>query len=379
MARLSAAYSRFGNRFVKVLTEGSTDPMGPRHPPSPESFFDRSVGISVTVPPNRPEPLFCMRAYVGNTDVQWYRFLRERRDLDEVNFWFPNPGQLLTGGNADSLTPFLFKLKAEQQHAICGFGFLVDAMKMPAWFAWETFGVKNGAPSERDMFERIGRYRKPPPGVPFRQLEIGCLIVVQPTFFPDDLLVPAPDDWKQNIVRGAYYDTAEGVGARLWRDCQERAAHLSAVQAVEVHNAPALHPELHKWGAPQVVRPRLGQGAFRVAVTKAYGGACAVTREHSLPVIDAAHIRPYADDGEHTVSNGIALRADIHRLFDRGYVSFDEDSRFVVSRRLREDYDNGNQYYAIQDAKTPLWVPKRAGARPDPAALAWHREQVFLG
>lgn len=328
-----------------------------------------------------------MRAYVGNTDLHWYRFLRDRPDLDEVNFWFPSPGGLLRAGHTDTLAPFLFKLKAERDHAVCGFGFLVDAMKMPAWFAWDTFGHKNGAPSEQEMYERIGRYRKPPAGMPFRQLEIGCLIVVQPVFFPEDQLVAAPEDWKRNVVRGAYYDTDAGVGARLWADCMERAAHLAAPVPLVAQGSQGQlglpgfshQPAADKWGTPQLVRPRLGQGAFRVAVTKAYDGACAVTREHSLPVIEAAHIRPYASAGAHEVSNGIALRADLHRLFDRGYVTFDEEHRIVVSRRLKEDYENGARYYKMQDTKTQLWTPKKVEARPDAGALAWHREAVFLG
>ena len=92
--------------------------------------------------------------------------------------------------------------------------------------------------------------------------------------------------------------------------------------------------------------PRLGQGIFRVRVLDAYGRACAVTQEHSLPVLDAAHIKPYSEGGKHAVSNGVALRSDLHRLFDRGYVTFDEANSFVVGRRLRDDYANGRSYYA---------------------------------
>ena len=71
-------------------------------------------------------------------------------------------------------------------------------------------------------------------------------------------------------------------------------------------------------GAPQVVQPRLGQGAFRIAVTSAYG-ACAVSGEHSFPALEAAHVRPYADGGAHALPNGLLLRADVHRLYDAGY------------------------------------------------------------
>ncbi len=76
-----------------------------------------------------------------------------------------------------------------------------------------------------------------------------------------------------------------------------------------------------RYGSPTVVYPRLGQGSFRVVVTDIYSRWCAVTRERTLPVLDAAHIRPYGQDGPHDPRNGLLLRSDIHTLFDQGYVT----------------------------------------------------------
>ena len=109
----------------------------------------------------------------------------------------------------------------------------------------------------------------------------------------------------------------------------------------------------------------------------AYGRACAITGEHSLPVLEAAHIKPYARGGEHTVANGLSLRSDIHRLFDRGYVTTDENDKFVVGRRLKADFENGKVYYALQGCA--LKLPVDPTCRPSREALAWHRESIFLG
>jgi len=49
------------------------------------------------------------------------------------------------------------------------------------------------------------------------------------------------------------------------------------------------------YGKPQLVKPRLGQGAFRSLVTDLYDRRCAVTRERTLPALDAVHIRPYSE------------------------------------------------------------------------------------
>lgn len=116
-----------------------------------------------------------------------------------------------------------------------------------------------------------------------------------------------------------------------------------------------------KYGAPTLVKPRL---AFRVVVTDAYEQRWAVSRERTLPILDAAHIRSYADGGMHEASNGVLLRTDIHKLFDLGYVTIDEKRRFVVSSRLKADFDNGKHYYdlhgdALRDHRGPAALPCR--------------------
>jgi putative restriction endonuclease len=114
-----------------------------------------------------------------------------------------------------------------------------------------------------------------------------------------------------------------------------------------------------------------------VLVTDAYQRRCAVTGERTLPVLDAAHIRPYSDGGEHSVSNGLLLRRDIHCLFDLGYVTVTPDHVFEVSTRIREQFENGRDYYAL-DGK-PVALPNRTELQPEPTALEWHHTQRFLG
>ena len=123
------------------------------------------------------------------------------------------------------------------------------------------------------------------------------------------------------------------------------------------------------------MRPRLGQGAFRVAVTDAYGRSCAVTREHSLPVLEAPHIQPYAQGGAHDVRNGLLLRSDLHRLFDVGYVTVTPELRLEVSPRLRGDFANGRTDYPLHGSA--VVVPPHQRSRPDPGLLRWHNESVY--
>jgi hypothetical protein len=69
-----------------------------------------------------------------------------------------------------------------------------------------------------------------------------------------------------------------------------------------------------RYGAPTLVRPRLGQGAFRVIVIEVYDRRCTITGERTLPVLEAAHIKPYVSGGPHPPENGLLLRSDLHTL-----------------------------------------------------------------
>ena len=71
------------------------------------------------------------------------------------------------------------------------------------------------------------------------------------------------------------------------------------------------------------------------------------------------------------------MRTDLHRLFNRGYATVDEQSRFVVSTRLKDDHQNGRSSYGLHGRQMTL--PGDRSFWPDPIALAWHREEVFLG
>jgi putative restriction endonuclease len=102
-----------------------------------------------------------------------------------------------------------------------------------------------------------------------------------------------------------------------------------------------------------------------------------VSGEKTLPALDAAHIRPFADGGSHRVSNGILLRRDIHSLFDLGYVTISPELEFEVSRKIREDYENGRYYYSLHG--TQIRAPDDPNRRPNRAALAWHNEHRFKG
>jgi putative restriction endonuclease len=315
--------------------------------------------------------LINMRGIVAVTDYGWYEFLRDR-NLPEVNFCKPSARRAV---HAPPFSPFFFKLNVRHNNAVCGFGYFTRWASLPDWLAWDCFREGNGFSSLAELRRWIQESRQ---RIRYSEADtvnnIGCTVIVQPTFFRPGEWVPQPEDWHPRIVSSKAYDLTRGEGRRLWDACRERAAIPPELPA---HQVPGPAPSRERYGTSQLVAPRLGQGAFRVAVIEAYGRACAVTGEHSLPALDAAHIRDYAQEGPHEVRNGILLRADLHRLFDKGYLTVTPKQRLEVSRRLREDYSNGRSYYPLDGLA--VRVPDAKSEQPDSEYLRWHNEHVYLG
>lgn len=317
----------------------------------------------------RGDSMEAERGYVGLTDPEWYAFLSAHPRVDEVNFWQPHGGRAFRAIQPGA--PFFFKLRAPFKQ-IAGFGFFERYESLPAWLAWESFAEMNGAPDFESMVDRIVRLRGDG-DVQTGDFQIGCIMVTAPVFFRQDEWVTPPVDWaKSGIQQGKTYALDSGEGNRLVRDCLERAQ-----QGDRYWNVELVSESSARYGTPIEVRPRLGQGLFSLAVRDAYQNACAVTREHSAPVLEAAHIVPYGRGGEHRVDNGLLLRSDLHRLYDRGYVTVTPDFEFIVGDSLREDFNNGRSYYALSGSK--ILLPADAMQRPNRDSLGWHRQTVFRG
>lgn len=304
-----------------------------------------------------------MSGYIGHTDHGWWHFLRARPEIREANFWRPGGGRRFTALAPGE--PFFFRLKSPIGR-IGGFGLFARYAALPVWRAWEVFGQANGVATEAELIERCG-------GLARRQIgvadTIGCIAVAECTFFAPDELVAVPSSFNPQNLSGSRIDLDTPDGRRLWGECLERAQIQGPTDWV------AEAAERARFGRQQVLVPRLGQGSFRLAVIDAYGGACAVTGEHSLPALEAAHIKPWHQGGAHEVHNGLLLRRDLHRLFDLGYVSARPDGRFLVSSRLRTEFANGRTYYALEGRS--LTPPADATEAPDPRLLEWHADEIF--
>jgi putative restriction endonuclease len=305
-----------------------------------------------------------IRLVVAITDRDWFERLRSSPGIPEVNFWAPSaaPFKALQPGEL-----FLFKLHSPDDYIVGG-GVFAYANVLPCSLAWEAFGAANGATSLTELRRRIARYRKINEADK-SDFPIGCRILTQPLFLDQTKWLPVPSSWPRHTQVFKTYTTDDADGLALWETVQ---GHMSPAMFGSGLSEPP-----RRFGEPILIKPRLGQGAFRVLVTDVYRRRCAVTGERTLPALDAAHIRPYAEGGEHDASNGLLLRRDIHSLFDSGYVTVTPDYRFEVSRRIREEFENGRQYYALHGSSVSIPADKRAA--PDHESLIWHNENLFRG
>jgi len=304
--------------------------------------------------------------YVGITDERWFDFLRAL-PKEDVNFWrlgqFRNFHILPEGGL------FLFKLHSPNDFIVGG-GYYLSHQEMPLSLAWDSFGQYNGVPTIGELRDRINTYRKTEEVDPV----LGCTILSQAFFWPRNLWIPTSSSWwPGNIVSGKSFESTSEPGLALWQQIQTRLQASDSPLLSGVNELPE-----ERYGPAFLAKARLGQGGFRSMVTSAYQRRCAFTGERTLPVLQASHIQPYASQGPHAIRNGILLRADLHQLFDRGYVTITPDAdsyRIKVSPRIKKEFSNGREYYALDEK--PLAIMPSPELRPANEYVEYHSKVIF--
>lgn len=90
-------------------------------------------------------------------------------------------------------------------------------------------------------------------------------------------------------------------------------------------------------GFETVIRRKRRQAKLREDLLGAKIKCCELSKETALFALDAAHIIEVKNAGGYTAANGLLLRADIHRLFDRGILKIHDDGSLSLSEILSKD------------------------------------------
>ncbi len=309
-----------------------------------------------------------MKFYLGVTDTGWYNYL-SKINPEDVNFWRPGKQALKAIPQG---APFLFKLKGKI-NKIGGLGFFYQYTKLPISVAWETFTNRNGFNFFDEFLHAIIGYRADKSEL---NPEIGCIVLTNPVFFKEEDWIEVPSDWKSNIVSGSTYSDETPIGKKLWQEI-ESCLHKYLNTNIEKNQSLAM---IEASGTPEyqliLAKARIGQGAFKTSVSEAYQKRCSISGERTLPVLEAAHIRPYALAGPNLTSNGLLLRSDIHKLFDAGYLTVTTQLRIEVSARIKSEFENGKEYYQF-DGKPLFQLPGDSKQRPLSEYLEWHNQNVY--
>jgi len=313
-----------------------------------------------------------MKFYLGVTDNSWFNYLSQINPED-INFWQP-------GGNVDFKAlpqgaPFLFKLKYPL-NAIGGVGFFSSYTRLPISVAWDTFHNRNGCDTLDEFKQKILSYRTDKTDV---SPQIGCIVLTNPIFFNQQDWIETPENWSKSIVQGKAYSTEDEIGRKIWDQVELLLQkYLLPTEHTPDNEFMLLREPSDGYKTSILSKVRIGQGAFRVLITDAYQRRCSISGEKTLPVLESAHIKSYAQLGPHSVSNGILLRSDIHKLFDSGYLTITTDLKVEVSNRIKEEFLNGKEYYQYH-GKSLVTVPLKEIDRPNSQYIEWHNSNVFRG
>jgi putative restriction endonuclease len=243
--------------------------------------------------------------------------------------------------------------------------------------AWDAFGHRNGCNSYQEFQSMIINYRSDKQNL---NPTIGCIVLTNPIFFEESDWIETPSNWGKSIVQGKSYDTKDVIGNEIWTRVERLLEkYLIHKPDNEIKNQFLLEESSPPaYGNSVLTKVRLGQGAFRVLVTDAYSRRCSITGEKTLPVLEAAHIKPYAESGPHFISNGLLLRSDMHKLFDGGYLTITNDLKIEVSTRIKTEFENGREYYQYH-GKDLINVPNRDINKPNQEFINWHNTNIYKG
>ena len=99
-----------------------------------------------------------------------------------------------------------------------------------------------------------------------------------------------------------------------------------------------------------------------------------ITTAYNIQMVDACHIRPFAESHDDTIQNGIPLCPNLHRAFDRGLLTINSNYQVIASPHFSE----GDSSYALRQYEgITILLPQNNPDFPAIENLAWHQQYIF--
>lgn len=121
-------------------------------------------------------------------------------------------------------------------------------------------------------------------------------------------------------------------------------------------------------------------GVFKREIPKIYDYTCAISGLRieatiNAQMVDACHIVPFAVSKDDTVGNGFSLTPTLHRAFDRGLITLNDDYIVRISPDIRE---KDSAFGLGQFEGKRMSLPQNAIHFPLLENFAWHRKERFV-
>jgi predicted restriction endonuclease len=123
-----------------------------------------------------------------------------------------------------------------------------------------------------------------------------------------------------------------------------------------------------------LIQARRGQGRYRKQVMELGGGRCAVTGCSVGAVVEACHLKPWGISSrleQLDPENGLCLVANLHKLFDAGLITFDDEGLMRVSGWLSPEDQMSLKLEGRMRIRSALTAKQKT-------YLRFHRETIFL-
>lgn len=105
-----------------------------------------------------------------------------------------------------------------------------------------------------------------------------------------------------------------------------------------------------------IIKSRIGQGLFRERLISYWSG-CSITKCKLTNILVASHIKPWriaSNEERLDVYNGLLLTPNYDKLFDLGFISFDNNGMILFSKELKTLNASMLIVYALRTLSPPL-------------------------
>lgn len=139
---------------------------------------------------------------------------------------------------------------------------------------------------------------------------------------------------KEKDVRNFYF-ALKKYNEFLTFDLPSKKSEITHKEIVEIEK----NTQMSVTEKETVLLSRIGQGKFRNQLITYWNG-CSISHFGKADILIASHIKPWrsSDNFERTdLFNGLLLLPNYDKLFDKGYISFDEKGKILYSKLITKN------------------------------------------